>query len=714
LDRLHLQQRHQHGLVEGSFNYDGNIINIINSSLSKVPAGMSVTPFFNNSFVSREVISVSGFGQPYGSSEQMGSAPWHNAAQDFEPKVDVSYTKGKHAMKFGFSYNRYTKNQQLFGDANGTFAFNGGSGTGQFTGNGDTTVCHNTSGKTAGCVIGDGFLDMLLGLASNYDQAQDQAINHYVNQTPSIYAMDNWHVTPRLTLQLGARYDALPHAWERQNHMANFNPAAYSASAAPYWNNDGSMLNTGPGFSPFTVGGITTSYYLNGFDIAGNHGTPAGLVTNDYKTWQPRLGFSEDVSGNGKTVLRGGIGTFFERMQGNDVYNVATTPPFYQDPAAGQVYFSNPKTSLLTGNTVTTPSLPQGLNALATTYKAPAVAMFSLGVQRELAPSLIWVVQYVGNIAWHQNLLRQINTFPLTTDLNVRALGGTVPTAGYVSASTGQTVVLPAFGQGPISNNSNSFRTYQGVGGIAHWENGSNGTYNGFQTGLRIQNRWGLSGEIDYTYSHEIDITSYDSNNPRNGGPSNPWNLKYDKASGELDRRHILVGNYMYKFPFFNKGQGLVHAIAGGWEIAGTFVDETGVPQYPYFNGNDTIGLGGGYTNRPNQSGKTKYPKKVSQWFSPSSFSTPTASWLGGGNLGFGTAGRDSVVGPGRVDFTTSLYKSFAITERAHVDLRFESFNTFNHAEFNNIDSTYNSGTPGAVTSEWGPRVLQLGGKFVF
>jgi len=135
---------------------------------------------------------------------------------------------------------------------------------------------------------------------------------------------------------------------------------------------------------------------------------------------------------------------------------------------------------------------------------------------------------------------------------------------------------------------------------------------------------------------------------------------------------------------------------------------------YPKFNGPDTIGLGGGYTNRPNVSGKMSYPKKVTGWYDATKFSTPTAAWNGGPNQGFGNAGRDAIVGPGRVDFNTSLYKTFAITERAHFDLRFESFNTFNHTEFNAIDATVNSGTGGAVTNDWGPRTLQLGGKVAF
>ena len=247
-------------LVEASMNYDGNIIDIDNSANSALPnlKGWSAGQYFNNG---RNEIPNIALGAPYGTNVEMGSAPWHNAAEDYEPKVDVSYTSGKHSYKFGFSYNRYTKNQQLFGDANGYYHFSGTAGH-QYTSNAS--------------VLGDAMVDMLLGLTGSYDQQRAQPIRHYVNQTPSIYAMDTWHATQRLSLQLGFRYDALPQAWERNNYIANFNPDHYQATNAPSWKTDGSMVSTGPGFSTFTVDGATAPAYVNGIDLAGQAGVPRG------------------------------------------------------------------------------------------------------------------------------------------------------------------------------------------------------------------------------------------------------------------------------------------------------------------------------------------------------------------------------------------------------------------------------------------------------
>jgi len=620
-----------------------------------------------------------GWGTPYNTNEQMGSAPWHNAAQDYMPKGDISYTKGKHAMKFGVSYNRYTKNQQLFGNVMGQYNFNAN-------------------------LSGDAFMDMLMGFSGNYQQFMEAPIRHYVNQTPSAYVMDNWHVTPRLSLQLGLRYDALPHAWERSNAVSNFDPSLYLFSAQPKWNADGSMDPTGPGFR--VLNGIP--YYLNGIGLAGVNGFPHGLVTNDYNTLQPRVGFSEDLFGNGKTVLRGGFGTFFERMQGNDIYDTATTPPFAYNPSANNVYFSTPSKSWVNGDVASKPFFPAGINNMPQTYKAPAVAMFSLGVQHEVAPSMIWVVQYVGNLAWHQNIQRQINTFPVETDLTIRCRNGD----GSNKYNGGKDVCPD--GSTPTNlPNANLFRNFPGFGNINQIENTTNGNYHGFQTGLRIQNRWGLSGEVDYTWSHEIDLTTYDKNNA-----SNPWNLRYDKGSGALDRRHILSINYVYHLPFFKNSAAWTKSILGGWEIAGTALAESGVipaNQGPGLSiSYDPIGLGGGYTNRPDQNGKTKYPKQRNKWFDTSTFSAPVPAWLGGPNLGFGNARKDTIVGPGRENFSTSLYKTFAIREAASFQLRFESFNTFNHFQPNGLNTSYGGSQFGQITSAWDPRTLELGGKFTF
>ncbi len=699
-------------LLEASMNYDGNIINITNSPNVIAPSNWVPDTFFTNSG-SNQYVGASWNGNGLGGvNMQTGYGPWHNAAEDYEPRVDISYTRGNHAMKYGFSYNRYTKNQQLQANAAGVYSFG-----------------QNQTGTGNGGNAGDPFMSMLIGLSTSYSQPQSMAIRHYVNQTTSGYINDNWKVTPRLSLQLGLRFDALPHAWERSDALENFEPSQY-VNTPVAWSTTfaGAIDPSSAGVQtpcptsvgcPFGLqGAVGASYYLNGMVTPGKNGVPHGAVTNDYNTLQPRVGFSEDLFGNGKTILRGGFGVFYERLQGNDIYGLSNANlPYEYTPNAGSVYLSAPTCSWEStastanpancGSPTSLPVYPASLTSLDTTYKAPGTAMYSLGVQHELKPSVIAVVQYVGNLGWHQNVDIPINTFPLSTPDNLRA---------EYASNTLPSTVYPA--------GSNELVTYPGYGGISQETNVTGNTYNGLQASLRLQNRWGLSGELDYTYSHNIDITDSDLQTV-----ANPWNLKYEKGNSSFDRRQIFQGNYIYRLPIFNRGNSLAHSLLGGWQVAGTFITETGLPFASGFGGvNDPVGLGGGYTNYANIVNPIHYHRKVGDWFdtyanggaaSPAADpqAPPTPGYAGGPNLGFGDGRKDSFIGPGRVDFTTSLYKNFAITESAHVEFRAESYNTFNHTEFNAINTSWSNSTGGqygTATGDWGPRVLQLGSKIVF
>jgi hypothetical protein len=126
--------------------------------------------------------------------------------------------------------------------------------------------------------------------------------------------------------------------------------------------------------------------------------------------------------------------------------------------------------------------------------------------------------------------------------------------------------------------------------------------------------------------------------------------------------------------------------------------------------------LGGGTTNRPNLIASGKGPKTQKAWFNTAAFAAPVAPWNGGTNEGFGSAGKDAVVGPGLFNWNLSLFKSVPLTshEGPRLEIRFESFNTFNHTEFNAIDTGFTDTTFGQTTSTYDPRVFQFGGKFLF
>lgn len=653
-------------LNETGFNYDGNKIRLGPVGTYQQPSGWSAGSFFSSSDNALSRLPEIDLGTPYGTNWNSSYFPWRNAAEDYQIRDDLSWTKGLHSLKVGFSYMRFIKNQQLQSNTQGTYNFS-------------TPAFSN-----------DSYVNFLLGFASSFTQLQSLNMDHWINNTYSVYVNDNWRIVPRLTLNLGVRYDMLPHAFERFNRFANFLPNSYDTALGPKFNSDGSMDPTGPGFS--TPSGFTTPFYLNGMKFADVNGFPRGAVRNHWGTFEPRVGLAMDLLGNGKTIVRGGVGIFTERIQGNDVYNSDINPPFSFQPSATNVYFSNPHTSALSGTVSSTPYFPANLTNLAYDYPIPSTSQFSLGVQQELAHSVVAVVQYVGSTSWHQSDDININTLPLNSLYRQGVANGSV--------------------------NANLHRIYPGYATVTQEETTTNASYHSLQAGIRIENRHGLTLQLAYTYSHEIDLGSNDLN-----AISNPFNKEYDRGSGAFDRRHIFNANYDYKLPFFNGSHSvLAREVLGGWEFSGITVSQTGVPAADSGNnhlrfGNDTLGLGAGTTNRPDWVGKVSYPKKQTLWFNKSALAAPAAPWAGGTNQGFGTARKDAIVGPGRLNFNMSLFKSIPLTSQEagpRFELRAESFNTFNHTQFNAIDTNFTDSNFGQVTSTYDPRVLQFGAKFLF
>jgi hypothetical protein len=659
-------------LNETAFLYAGNKITLTPTDgpggTFVQPAGWSATSFFPtaNNLMSR-MPEVQLQGSPIQVTWSPSYYPWKNGYEGFQYRDDLSWTKGRHQFKFGGSWLHTYKNQQLQYNTNGVVSFS----SSQFS--------------------GDSYVNYLLGDASSYSQLEFLYGKHWVNNNYSGYGNDNWHVTPRLTLNLGLRYDGLPHAFERYDKFANFVPALYDTSLGNPVQTDGTLDPAALSTFPSTG---TEQFYLNGIREAGVNGFPRGAVQDHYWTFQPRIGFAFDITGNGKTVLRGGFGTFFERVQGNDVYNAALNPPFAYIPSANNVYFSNPNTSALTGAT-TLNHFPSSLTNIKYNYPSPGTATFSMGIQRAVAPSVVFVLQYVGALGWDQNDDRQINTLPLTDPNNAAN-----PYDLRQGVASGKL-------------NANEYRIQPGFAAINQEENETNFNYNSLQTGIRVENRYGLTTQVAYTWSHNISIVSNDLN-----GLSNPFNAAYDRGSDTgFDRRNILNVSYIYAFPWFAKSHNMAARVfLGGWSISGITVAEAGTPVRVNYTGPDTLGLTAG-NSRPNLVAKVGYPKSLNAWFTTSSFGDPVAPWNGGPNQGFGNAGKDAMVGPGIFNWNLSLFKSVPFTSHEggpHLELRFESYNTFNHFIPQGLDTNNHDGNFGHITSDYGPRTLQLGGQVRF
>jgi hypothetical protein len=642
-------------LNETAFNYNGNRINIAPNGLVARPSGLSIPELFPGNNLNR--IPGIQLGGSTGSNYDVASWPWNNKADDYQIRDDVSWTKGAHQIKMGASWALYKKIQDLFGNTQGAFNFNG-----NYTGN--------------------DFADFLLGFANSYTELAVQDSGHWNNVSWAAYVQDNWRVNKRLTLNLGLRWDGVPHTYEANNRMANFYPGLYNPSNAAVILPSGNISPTSPGLgtspNPILAG---IPFYLNGIGIAGQSGIPNGLVQNHWAAFGPRVGFAYDLTGKGKTVVRGGFGAMYERIQGNDMYNAGPNQPFSTSVTLNNVLLSNPNTSILTGQTLTAPITVGSITGLSyTDYKLPVSYQFSAGVQQELRQGTVVSVSYVGNQNRHQNDYRDIN----------------LPSPN----------ILPQLIAGTLTYNT--VVPYAGFHQISLAENAENSHYNSLQINLHSQVNRDLNVQFAYTLSRSIDpATSF-------GGDlytvSNPYNRAYDIGPSQADRTHIALVNFIYAIPLFRTtpNRALKTAL-GGWEISGIGTMESGLPLNITLGGNQGSNGLAAATNRPNYSGSVTYPEAVNSWFSTSSFSKPTpGQW--------GTLTKGAIRAPGRNNWNISVFKSFVINEArgTRFELRVESFNTWNHTQFNGVSTSFSSSNFGAVTSVWDPRVFQMGAKFIF
>lgn len=642
-------------LNEVAYNQNGNTINIVPAGTFARPSNLNIPELFPGNNNNR--IPGIQLGGSTGTFYDVSSWPWHNKADDYQLRDDLSIVHGSHQIKMGASYALYAKTQDLFGDTQGSFKFDG-----SYTGN--------------------DFADFLLGYAKSYTELAVQDHGIWKNKSPAAYIQDNWHVNQKLSINLGLRWDGIPHTYEENNRQSNFYTQLYDPAKAAVFvagnNNAISPSSPGLGSSPNSIlAAAGTQFYLNGIGIAGQPGIPRGLVKDAWLNFGPRVGFAYDFSGDHKTVVRGGFGAMYERIQGNDVYNLGPNQPFSASVTFNNVSLNNPNTSL-TGGTLSAPITVGGITGLTySDYKPPVSYQYSIGVERQLAPNSVLNVSYVGNQNRHQNDYRNIN----------------VPNQSLLA--------------GLIGNNSsyNSVLPYRGYGTISLAENAGNGHYNGLQVGLNSQIKKNLSLNVAYTYSHASD--------PTTGGDlytvSNPYNRKYDNGPSPYDRSNILVVNFIYDLPIFRSTQNhFTHTVLGGWEVAAIGTMQTGLPILLGLSGNQgNNGVSGG-TNRPDLTGNVSYPGTVGSFFT-GNFALPAlGAW---GNMGKGT-----VRGPGRDNWNVSLFKSFAISEAhgSRFELRVETFNTFNHTEFNGVGTTLGNSQFGQVTSAWDPRTFQLGAKLLF
>jgi len=676
-------------LNEMAFNYNGNRIHITPyaatgmTSLSlpscSTPCDFSNTRFFTGPNPMNRIPNID-LGNPFGANFEISSWPWVNAANGYQIRDDVSWTKGAHQLKMGGSWSLYKKKQQLFGTTQGAFNFNG-----TYTGN--------------------SFADFLLGTANGYSELAIQDVRTWPNVSWAAYVQDNWRVNNRLTLNLGLRWDGIPHAYEVNNKMGNFYPNLYDPAQAATIDTAGNVCSTGdpdPACGGLQSPGVTAGsgalagvpLYLNGIGVAGQNGVPKGLVDNYWATFGPRLGFAYDLTGSGKTVVRAGLGIMYERIQGNDMYNAGPNIPFSLNAGASAVELQNPNTLLSTGAAPTFATIkPADLNpgGLAiNNYKPTTSTQYSAGIQHAFGPKTVLSASYVGNVNRHLNDYRNINLPSLAE--------------------------LPLVDTNAVQYTATSTLPYKGFRHLNMAQNEANGHYNSLQIDLNSQFSKDLQLRAYYTLSRSIDPSTGGSGQDLNA-VTNPYlGWRYDLGPSLFDRTHNFSANFIYDIPVLRSSSSrILKSTLGGWQVSGIITIVSGLP----VNINDTTPIANnvvGNNNRPDLTGKIRYeeqvvgPQKI-QYIDPAAFTSVTSAGT------FGNLGHNALRGPGRDNWNLSLFKTFAFTETSGFQLRFESFNTFNHTQFQNVNSTFSTkpgNTFGQFTSAYPARLIQIAGKIYF
>jgi hypothetical protein len=359
-------------------------------------------------------------------------------------------------------------------------------------------------------------------------------------------------------------------------------------------------------------------------------------------------------------------------------------------------------------------------------YKSPYSQQWSLDVQRQFGTSWLVDVGYYGSNGIHLPGFEDLNQPAVASYLKCTAA---TPCAAGPAPPAADNVVIT----GPINGTTNSnklavLRPYVGYGPGLFFVDVFTSNYHSLQT--QVQKR--LSGNsminVSYTWSHGLTTDPADRSTGGAALPQVTGDLRSNYGPTIADRRHVLTANFVYELPWLRKQQGLTGHVLGGWQFSGIQTFQTGLPLTAVL-GNGGCASGGGATCidptgsgcllgasplgcRPNQIGNPNAgaPNLYSNWFNAAAFAVPGAT-----QTTETTERPGAIRGPGFWRTDLSLFKNMKFGERVTGQLRWETFNTFNHtnpiccASFNYTSSLFNK-----VTSTRDPRIMQLGMKVNF
>jgi hypothetical protein len=477
----------------------------------------------------------------------------------------------------------------------------------------------------------------------------------------------------------------------------------------------------------------TSDIYGNGLVECGTHGVPTGCLHVGDKNLAPRFGFSWDPTGRGKTAIRGGYGIYYEIGNWNESMSgaIGGNPPAALTPSL----FNLAGYSAIrpTANILSQPVGPASIFTLPQVWKFPSVQDFSLGVQHDFGGNSILTVSYVGNIGRHLANQQNINQVPkgATTSV-VPALTGSAAGCSAPGVCNVQQVLMND--QAP----NIFFVPYQGYGSIGLKEDAAYSNYNALQAGYSHAFNHGLTLQAAYTWSHALD----DSTSTYFTTGVDDSNMRRWYGTSDLNRTQVFVTNFVYNLPFFaSSTHALARDVLGGWSLSDITTLFTGEP-INFLCGINGMSSGIGEGVMCNSLGRVQISKSVISdpqfgptpgWFNPGVIGQPALDQLAAnGEPGmFGYMGRNVLTGPGRNNWDLALLKDFKTPwfngEHSTVQFWMETFNTFNHPQWQTISVSCSGATlpgqacsgpsnigNGEVSSDWGPHIIQFALKFIF
>lgn len=593
------------------------------------PNGLAGPEFFNTGVPQ---VAVTGFATIGGPT----NLPQGRRTNTYHVADSVTYTGGSHTIKAGADVKRFLFNSFFTQDGRGAFSFNG-----QFTGN--------------------AFADFLLGLLRTTGRAPGEPFSNTYTSQVGFYGQDDWKVSPKLTLNLGLRYELNYPELERVNKFSSFDPATGRVPVA-----DGRLIDVDP-----QTGNLVT---------VGKSPLGRRMWRLDKNNLAPRFGFAYRPFADNRTVIRGGYGIFYNQIvAGNGLSQMYRGIPF----RIRQTFTNTPSQIIATWENPFPPGpsgagfTPHGINP---DFPSAYIQQWSLGIQRELHGDMVIELTYLGSKGTHLPLAYNINQ--------------------------------PDPGPGSIQ----SRRPYRQWSNITWRDAVGTSNYHGFS--LRVERRFsqGLAFLSSWTYSKSIDLGAPPSTSgDGEAGVQDPKNLRAERGLSEFDTRHRFVTSVVYDLPFGRGRRWLSHAptvvdyILGGWELTGIFTLQSGRP-FTVITGRDISNTGA--TNRPFLVGDPKLDHPTAdRWFNINAFSDT----LPPGVFAYGNVGRNTLIGDGVNNLDLGLFKNFDLGEERRLQFRAEFFNVANHANFGLPVRNRSSSAFGSVqqTSTLN-RQIQFGLKFIF